>query len=77
MKYVVYTEIWNENGTTTNWYYGRYDEHKANEVALELGNDSNTYHKVCAETDVHRLNIKNLPASLLQAGMATKREESI
>lgn len=63
--FVVYTEIWN-NMETENWYYGQYSsEHQANEVALELGNGNGVYHKICTADEVHKLNIKNLPASLL------------
>ena len=63
--FVVYTEIWN-NMETENWYYGQYQsEHKANEIALELGHTADVYHKVCTADEVHELNIKNLPASLL------------
>lgn len=66
MKYVVYTEIWNKDMTTESWYYGQYQsEHKANEVALELGHTADVYHKVCSADSVHQLNIKNLPTSLL------------
>lgn len=65
MKYVIYTEIW-DNMETENWYYGQYSsEHQANEIALELGHTADVYHKVCTANEVHKLNIKNLPASLL------------
>lgn len=60
MKHVVYTETITENGIE-RWYYGTYDEDRANKVALELGGEYPTYHCVCREDEVEELEIKNLP----------------
>lgn len=59
--WIVYTEILNGTPNPERWYYGRYSNvDKANEVAIELGNDSTTYHCVCNEEMAEKLNIKNI-----------------
>lgn len=59
--WVVYTEI-HENENIDRWYYGTYkDRDRANEVALELGNEYPIYHCVVSLEDSIKFNIKNLP----------------
>lgn len=64
--WVVYTEIHEDGdhllpGEVERWYYGRWaDRDKANEVAIELGNEWPTYHCVCAEEDAEKLGIQNM-----------------
>lgn len=65
MKYIVYTEIWNDDMTTENWYCGQcQSNHQANELALALGSGNGVYHKICTENEVYDLQIKNLPTNL-------------
>lgn len=57
--YIVYTEI-HENGIE-RWYYGTYDRHTANEVALALGGEYPIYHCVCKAEEADAFGILNLP----------------
>lgn len=61
-NYVVYTEMF-VNNSVERWYYGRYDYNRANEMAMELGNDyaSNIFHCVCTMEEARELGVKNLP----------------
>lgn len=63
-KYVVYTEILKEEGIE-RWYYGTYTRERANEVALQLGNEYPIYHCVIEAEEAVEFGIKNLPADLL------------
>lgn len=60
-EYIVYTEIHHDQGETERWYYGTYTREKANEVAIELGNNYPIYHCVCEEKDAEKFGILNMP----------------
>lgn len=62
MEFMVVTEII-ENGNTERWYYGTYSEARANEVALELGNDydEGIFHVVIRADQADAFKVNNLP----------------
>lgn len=67
MKYIVYTEICsNYEHTPERFFYGLYDNRdRANEVAIDLGNDYDRgiFHYVCLDTDAETFHIQNYPTS--------------
>lgn len=61
-RYIVFTEIHYKDGYIERWYFGRFNNRdKANEIAIELGNQYPIFHSVCAESDAEDFDIHNLP----------------
>ena len=60
MRYIVYTELLNDDGFEA-WYYGTYDNRDiANDVACLLNEDrSEGFHGVCPENERKEWEIKN------------------
>lgn len=60
--FMVITEDFSCDNAITRWYYGTFtDRNRANEVAMELGNDYPFFHAVIPAEDAESWGVLNLP----------------